>query len=108
MNMNRFMRLFVFFDLPVKTEEQRREANRFRKYLVSEGYVMLQLSVYTRICNGPDAVKKHENRLKKHLPSEGNVKSLTVTEKQYANMKLLIGSPPKNEKHVTYNQLTLF
>ena len=93
--MNRYMRMFVFFDLPVKTKSQRKVANNFRKYLISDGYVMLQLSVYTRICNGPDAVEKFEKRLKGNLPSEGNVKLLVVTEKQYAKMKFLVDLHPK-------------
>ena len=36
-----FMRLFVFFDLPVTRKKQRRIATRFRKELLNEGFVML-------------------------------------------------------------------
>jgi CRISPR-associated protein Cas2 len=106
--MNRFMRVLVFFDLPVKTKKQRKVANNFRKYLINQGFIMMQLSIYSRICNGPDSVEKYEIRIQANLPSEGNVKMLVITEKQYAKMKLLVGPPPKNEEHVTYEQLTLF
>lgn len=34
-----------------------------------------------------------ENRIKKFIPREGNVRLLCVTEKQYSDMKLLVGSP---------------
>lgn len=57
------MRMLVFFDLPVKTREQRRAATRFRNFLLGDGYYMVQYSVYTRICNGMDAVAVHKNRL---------------------------------------------
>ena len=43
--MNKFMRIMVFFDLPVKTKAQRREATRFRNFLLADGYHLLQYSV---------------------------------------------------------------
>jgi CRISPR-associated protein Cas2 len=51
------------FDLPVETREQRKIATKFRKYLLDEGYVMMQFSVYYRICNGKDMVNKYLLRL---------------------------------------------
>lgn len=44
-----FMRIIVFFDLPVTTKAKRRAASQFRQFLLKDGYQMLQLSVYTRI-----------------------------------------------------------
>ena len=67
----RFVYLFVFFDLPVKTREERRNATRFRKFLINDGYDMMQLSVYTRVCHGQDAADKHFGRGEKNLPPEG-------------------------------------
>ena len=32
----------VFFDLPVKTARDRREASQFRKFLLNDGYHMIQ------------------------------------------------------------------
>lgn len=46
MPMNKFMRILVFFDLPVKTKAEKREATKFRKFLINDGYHMLQYSVY--------------------------------------------------------------
>lgn len=43
------MWLFVFFDLPVKTKPERRTATRFRNFLLKDGYMMIQFSVYARI-----------------------------------------------------------
>ena len=34
----RYMRLIVFFDLPVETSVQRKHYRIFRKYLIQEGY----------------------------------------------------------------------
>lgn len=92
------MYLFVFFDLPVKTKPERRAATRFRQFLKRDGYDMMQYSVYTRICRGQDAVDKHLGRLSGNLPPSGGVRSLGVTDKQYARMKLLVGKAKKHEK----------
>ena len=43
------MRVMVMFDLPVITTEQRREYTRFRKYLLKNGFVMMQESIYTKL-----------------------------------------------------------
>lgn len=100
------MWLFVFFDLPVGTKAERRAATRFRNHLKGDGFLMLQWSVYARVCRGEEAVNKHQSRVTKHLPAKGSVRTLQVTERQYARMKLLIGESRKSEK-VASNQLVL-
>lgn len=102
-----FMRLFVFFDLPVYKKEQRRAASRFRKELINEGFIMLQFSVYCRCCRGQDIVDREIRRLKQILPPEGNIRVLQVTDKQYGNMQFLIGRP-KKEETIGAKQLLLF
>ena len=94
----RYMRILVFFDLPVKTKAERRRATRFRKDLIDDGYIMLQLSVYSRICKGEDTAEKHKKRLKTLVPDAGSVRVLSVTEKQYAAMDILVGVAKKTEK----------
>lgn len=100
------MYLFVFFDLPVKNKKERRHATRFRKFLVNDGFDMMQLSVYTRVCRGQDAADKHLGRVTKNLPPKGSVRALQVTERQYARMKLLVGTPTRQEQTGT-DQLVL-
>lgn len=102
----RFVYLFVFFDLPVKTKTERRHATRFRTFLVNDGYDMMQLSVYTRVCRGQDAADKHLRRVAKNLPPKGSVRALQVTERQFARMKLLVGTSTRQERTGT-SQLVL-
>ena len=92
------MWLFVFFDLPVGDKTERRNATRFRNFLKDDGFLMLQLSVYARVMRGEEAVEKHLARVTRNLPPKGSVRTLAVTERQYARMKLLIGESTKNEK----------
>lgn len=40
--MNKFMRMLVFFDIPVKTKRERRIAAAFRNFLLKDGYHMVQ------------------------------------------------------------------
>ena len=94
----RYMYLMVFFDLPVKTKDDRRRASRFRRFLINDGYDMLQLSVYSRICREQDGLDKHLKRLQANLPPEGNVRALQVTDKQMARMKFLVGARKKHEE----------
>lgn len=94
----RYMWLLVFFDLPVQTKADRRSATRFRNFLKDDGYMMLQYSVYARIMRGEEAVDKHLARVRKNLPARGHVRALSVTDRQYGRMKLLIGESTKSEK----------
>ena len=94
----RLLWLFVFFDLPVKTKTERRSASRFRGFLKDDGYIMLQYSVYARICRGEDAAAKHTQRVVRNLPPKGSVRTLQVTDRQYGRMRLLLGEPAKTEQ----------
>ena len=85
------MRVLVFFDLPVLTSEQRRAYIKFRKFLLKNGFLMLQESVYCKLALNSTAVRGIVDNLHKNSPAEGLVQLLTVTEKQYAKMDLIIG-----------------
>ena len=102
------MRLVVFFDLPMVTKAEKKAYVQFRRFLLNDGYDMIQWSVYGRILNGSDAQKKHLARLADNLPPEGSVRCMTVTEKQYAGIRLLVGLPLFQEKKVPPNQMLLF
>lgn len=106
--MPKFMRILVFFDLPVTTKAQRKVATQFRKFLVKDGYYMVQYSVYARVCNGTDSVETHKKRLKAGLPPNGSVRMLVVTEKQYNSIEILVGTEKFHDKTQEFEQLMLF
>jgi CRISPR-associated protein Cas2 len=107
MNEERFMRVFVFFDLPTNTKKERKAASQFRNRLIKEGFMMLQYSIYIRVCKGQDMVSKTVTRVKERLPKSGNIRILQVTEKQYLRMETLLGIEKKEEK-LGNRQLLLF
>ena len=106
--MNKFMRILVFFDLPVKTPAEKRSAAQFRKFLLNDGYHMIQYSVYARVCNGAGAVAKHRARLKACLPDNGSVRMLVITEKQYESIEILLGHLSEADDSFQCEQLSIF
>ena len=87
----RFMRVIVFFDLPVSTTENRRNYSRFRKYLIKNGFLMLQESVYCKLALNQTVADAVISNIKKNKPPEGLVQLLTITEKQFSKMEILCG-----------------
>ena len=87
----RYMRVLVFFDLPVNTTEECRAYTKFRKFLIKNGFLMLQESVYCKLALNSTAVNAIVEQVHKNSPAQGLVQLLTVTEKQYAKMDLIIG-----------------
>ena len=102
------MRLMVFFDLPTITKKDKRAYVLFRRFLLNDGYDMIQWSVYGRIINGSDSATIHLNRLAANLPPTGSVRCLQISEKQFANIKLLVGKAKIQEKKINATQLLLF
>ncbi|MDR0978351.1 MAG: CRISPR-associated endonuclease Cas2 [Lachnospiraceae bacterium] len=90
------MRLIVFFDLPTDTAKDRRNYTLFRKFLIKEGFIMMQESIYTKLALNGSVVESVKQKLHKAKPPYGLVQMLTVTEKQYASMEMLVGSSYTN------------
>ena len=86
------MRVLVFFDLPVLTSENRRAYAKFRRFLLKNGFLMLQESVYCKLALNSSAVNAIVDNVHKNKPEEGLIQLLTVTEKQYAKMDLIVGN----------------
>ncbi len=104
--MSKFMRLIVFFDLPVMTKKDRYLATSFRNFLINDGYYMLQYSVYARICNSVENAELHYERLAIEAPKDGSIRCMIVTEKQYASMKIITGKRVVKEKSVECFQMS--
>lgn len=98
----------VFFDLPVVEKAARRRYAQFRRFLLNDGYDMIQFSVYARICNGQDAVNRHVALLPANVPERGSVRYLQVTEKQFAGIQVLAGKKKRKEDAAFAAQLTFF
>lgn len=93
------------FDLPVDTASEQREYRIFRKELLRNGFTMLQYSVYYRTLQNRAAGKRYERAIKRFLPEHGEVRLISVSEKQFNDMQVLVGSRSKQEVLVGSKEL---
>lgn len=87
----RYMRIIVFFDLPITTSQNQREYRKFRKYLVKSGFLMLQESVYCKLAQNSTVADTIADNVRKNKPPDGLVQLLKITEKQYEKMDYIVG-----------------
>ena len=106
-NAYRVMWLFVFFDLPVTTKKERKDATQFRKSLEKDGFSMMQFSVYVRHCPSKENMDVHIKRVQLAIPPTGLVSILSVTDKQFSEIKNFYGKVEKAKLAVP-QQLELF
>jgi CRISPR-associated protein Cas2 len=97
----RFMRLILFFDLPMNTKDEKRTYYKFRKFLINNGFIMLQFSVYAKIFPNRISLIQYTEGLKRNLPTKGNIRIIAVTEKQYEKMIILVGGKSVQEETIT-------
>ncbi len=76
--------LLVMFDLPVKTKEQRRLSNSYRKLLLDLGFNQVQLSVYSKYLVNASGVRSILPWVKTNVPARGEVRMLRLTDEQWA------------------------
>lgn len=97
---NRFMKVIVFFDLPVSTKEKRKQYAQFRKNLIKSGFHMVQFSVYARTVRNNDDAQKYSKIVKSYLPPYGSVRLLIITDRQYDSMEILLGEKYAEENYL--------
>lgn len=95
----RFMRVLVFFDLPTKTLIDKKNYRDFRRFLIKNGFMMMQESVYAKISKNMPSAIAIGNKIKENIPKKGLVQMLIITEKQYSRMEILIGE--ENNEYIT-------
>lgn len=86
------MRILVFFDLPVLTSKERRDYRQFRKFLIKNGFMMMQESVYCKLVQNSTMADLIVENVKKNKPGDGLVQMLKITEKQYSKMEFIVGN----------------
>lgn len=85
------MWLIALFDLPTDTKEARRAYTDFRKHLLKNGFAMLQYSVYARYCPSEEKATVFRNRVRNHLPPDGEVRLMSLTDTQYGKTQIFHG-----------------
>lgn len=97
----KFMRLMLFFDLPMITDKDRREYNRFHKFLLKNGFIMMQKSVYSKLVINNVVSAAVKQRVAQNLPKSGVVELLEITENQFSKIEYLVGEEQKQTVDTT-------
>ncbi len=87
----RYMRILLFFDLPMNTLAEKREYTKFRKMLLKSGFYMMQESVYCKLALNTTVTEAIVSNVKKNKPASGLVQVLTITEKQFSKIDNIVG-----------------
>lgn len=87
----RFMRLMLFFDLPTEKSFQRKKYSAFLKNIKKLGFYMLQKSVYLKLCMDSRMSESIIEQVKNYSPEEGSIAILTITEKQFSEIRFILG-----------------
>lgn len=87
----KFMRLILFFDLPMQTSDDQREYSCFHKFLIKNGFIMMQKSVYSKLVLNNVTSAAIKQRIYSNLPKSGTVELLEVTENQFSRIEYLLG-----------------
>lgn len=87
----RYMRVLLFFDLPMVGNLEKRHYIKFRNYLLKNGFFMIQQSVYCKLALNGTVVNSILRNLEQNKPEEGLIQILIITEKQYEKMIFLLG-----------------
>ena len=101
------MWVVAMFDLPTDTKKARRAYAQFRKSLLKDGFARMQYSVYIRHCASEENADVHERRVQAALPDDGEVRLLTITDKQFERMRVFWGKLRKTPETPPH-QLELF
>ena len=76
----RYMRMILMFDMPVETAEEKKAYRKFRQFLIDEGFIMHQFSIYSKLLLNNSAI-----------PEKGRITLRTVTETQFSRTIYLCG-----------------
>lgn len=83
--------LLAMFDLPVDSKKARKAYSRFRKALLKQGFMMMQFSVYARYFASEESSATIRKRIEAILPSQGHVRLLLITDRQFGKMEVFDG-----------------
>ena len=101
------MWVFVHFDLPTDTKKDRKAYTVFRKFLLDDGFKMIQYSMYARHCSSRENAEVHKKRVKSKLPPLGQVIVFEITDAQFGRIEFFFAEKLKPPSKLP-KQLELF
>ncbi len=108
LNKYQIMWVIVHFDLPTETKKERKAYAKFRKFLLEDGFNMMQFSIYVRHCSSRENAAVHKRRVKLQLPTKGHVIIFDITDAQFGKMETFHGIKKETVSKNLPKQLELF
>lgn len=99
--------VIVLFDLPTETALERKQYAKFRKFLLDDGFTMMQYSVYMRHSASDENAMAHTKRVKAKIPPDGEVRIIKITDKQFGKIEVFYGKKRRPIEKAP-EQLSLF
>lgn len=98
------------FDMPTDTKKAKKKYRYLRTKLLKEGYIMMQFSIYIRSFHSYESALNGKKKIKDFIASntvKGKIRIIVFTDKQFANMDIIVGIKSEEEKNAP-KQLLLF
>lgn len=88
--------IILSFDI---STENIKEYTKFRKSIKEEGFMMLQYSVYYRICENRSKANLHIRRIKEKILKSHNILLFTMSIEQFRKIEIYKNGVLATEKH---------
>lgn len=85
------MWIICMFDCPVRTKTETRKATRFRNYLLDNGFVMKQFSVYIKPVKSLEVGRTLVRKISNFVPDNSSVSFIYITDKQFTMAENYVG-----------------
>ena len=100
------MRLLVILN-PTNKRGTKMSYTAFRKFLISDGYVLWSPELYMRVVTNRKSAETHIRRLQDNHPKTGLIRVLRLTEKQFCSIYQLTESEDLQEALVGANEIIM-
>ena len=75
----------------METSKERKEYAVFHKFLIKNGFIMMQKSVYSKLVANNVTSAALKEKIRQNLPPEGLIELLEVTENQFNGIEYMLG-----------------
>lgn len=97
------------FDISTNTKADKRNYRNFRKYILRQGFIMYQYSVYYRVLSSQRVACEFESKINTNSTMiNGDVSCLVISARQYNNIRKFGKKKNKDRGDQNTEQLSFF
>lgn len=83
--------VIVSFDLPTETSDDKSNYRKFRAFLIKNGYVLFQASVYYKIIKNTLNSHNEIRKVSVNSPDKGNIVAIPLTINEVSKLQTIRG-----------------